>query len=423
MELQAKSAAELALLLSGTQARREASSERIAELAGAVDEGALLQYLRRQRITLLILRRLLEDTDRRLSSQADAHIAWTEESLRNRGAMFRLATDVVTETLEANGIPALNLKGAVLAESIHGDEASRVYSDLDVLVRSEQLREAARHCRTLGYGDPVGEGNQGDLPTLHLVLLSERSVLPTLELHWRVHWYECRFAADMLSRSIKPGRMRRPDPIDELASLLLFYERDGFAGLRQAADIAAWWDRFGTELAPGALGRHCARYPGLESAWRAAALVSERVVGLPGRRLLGDRQQHLRRREQIAARLANWELEGDPDQISADATLIDGLCAPEGERRTFIRHLLAPDAASIQKWYGLGDGARWRIRMWAVLHPLKMIVRYCLAIWSARSGNRAAPTQPSSARSKCSATRTPGPNSTSRPRGWRSTPG
>jgi hypothetical protein len=53
------------------------------------------------------------------------------------------------------------------------------------------------------------------------------------------------FSAAVLERSLLVDGMRRLEPVEQLAALLLFYARDGFLGLRFVADIAAWWDRHG----------------------------------------------------------------------------------------------------------------------------------------------------------------------------------
>ncbi|MGZ4330333.1 MAG: hypothetical protein ACXVXL_20250 [Solirubrobacteraceae bacterium] len=68
--------------------------------------------------------------------------------------------------------------------------------------------------------------------------------MPRVELHWRVHWYEDRFAADALEPAERPVARAplRMLPADGLATLTLIYARDGLSGLRTPADIAAWWD-------------------------------------------------------------------------------------------------------------------------------------------------------------------------------------
>ena len=69
--------------------------------------------------------------------------------------------------------------------------------------------------------------------------------LPRVELHWRVHWYE----RQLRRRRPRAGRVKpaaasrsQMQPLDGLVALMLFYARDGFAGLRYPADAAAWWD-------------------------------------------------------------------------------------------------------------------------------------------------------------------------------------
>jgi hypothetical protein len=67
---------------------------------------------------------------------------------------------------------------------------------------------------------------------------------------------------------------------------------------------------------------------------------------------------------------------GDPDQISADAKLVDGLCAPRGQRRGFLRRQVVPGALRIRDYYRIPGDARGRVVSWSVLHPPKMLVRY-----------------------------------------------
>jgi hypothetical protein len=373
---------ELALLLSGTQERRESASARIGELAASADESELLVFLHRQRMLLLLLERLEAETDRRLSAEAATEIGRTREFWSHRASMFRLGASLVTDLLEGDGIPALNLKGVALADRLYGDPSLRTFSDLDILVPARSLAEAADRCETLGY-EPYDE-EPGDLPTLHRRLRSEAGVLPPLELHWRVHWYEREFATDMLARTELVEGSRVPDPLDDLASLLLFYARDGFVGLRHAAAIGAWWDGFGAAVAPGRLGAYCDRYPELAPAWRAACAAADRLVGLPAGRLLG--RARMRRREGVAVRLVNWRLEGDVDRMSADAQLVDGLCTPARQGLEFLRRTVVPGAAYIREAYELPPDARFRTALWAVVHPPKMLARYALSFWSARRG-------------------------------------
>jgi hypothetical protein len=69
-------------------------------------------------------------------------------------------------------------------------------------------------------------------PDLHHRL--EHPGRPAIDLHWRLHWHEEAFARDLLGRARATGTIAAAD---EAAALLLFYARDGFYGLRLAADI------------------------------------------------------------------------------------------------------------------------------------------------------------------------------------------
>ena len=68
---------------------------------------------------------------------------------------------------------------------------------------------------------------------LHVRLLHDAG-LPDIELHWRVHWYEAEFGALALARAESgPDGVRRLRTEDDLAALMLYQARDGFAGLLQ----------------------------------------------------------------------------------------------------------------------------------------------------------------------------------------------
>jgi hypothetical protein len=69
---------------------------------------------------------------------------------------------------------------------------------------------------------------------------------------------------------------------------LVIFARDSLYGPRLVTDIAAWWDRFGDRVAPGALDGIVARHPSLTRAVVAGLLCAERFVGVPAGRLLAD---------------------------------------------------------------------------------------------------------------------------------------
>jgi hypothetical protein len=325
---------ELVLLVVGTTARRQANAGRMHELLGQLGWDALLAELAAQRLVPLLGGRLLELAGPLAPAAfADAVRAETEAS-RLAGVLMELATLRIAAALEAAGIANVPLKGPLLARALHGDPGMRFSRDIDVLVARADLGHAAAALEPLGWRPEKGAGE----PVLHLVL-AHRSGLPEVELHWRVHWYETEFGARALARS-RPGPdgVRRLRPLDELAALLLYQARDGFAGLRHAIDVAAWWDAAADTSGPPLLAPIVREHTRLSRALSASAAVVDRLVGVPAARLVATPRPAWGARR--AGALANPLMDGKPEQIMAEVAFVDGLLAPAGQRAVFVRRRL-----------------------------------------------------------------------------------
>ncbi len=330
-------------LSAGTAARRVASRGLGEELAASLDWDALARALCERRLLPQLGERIIELSGGRAPTDFAGLLERTLAQTRRQAALLELVAVELTRSLADAGIDALILKGVPLGAAIYGDAGRRAAGDIDLLVAAHELRRAAEIATRTGYGEPSDELEADGLPRLHLALAHRRGELPPLELHWRVHWYERAFATDMLAgASAAPDGLLRAAPVDELLALLLFYARDGFLDLRLATDIGAWWDALGDKLARGALGPALARYPALAPTLLAATAVAERVVGLPGKHLLGGLSVSAGRRVDLAARLANPDALGDPSQQRAEVSLVDALLCPRGERTAFIRRRLLP---------------------------------------------------------------------------------
>jgi hypothetical protein len=368
---------ELALLLCATRAHRAAHADRIADLAREVHYGRLGGLLSWLKVLQLAGTRLREYTDvppPGFRAAVDAAV----QRVHLRALFYEAANTAVLDALEAQGIRALPMKGPVLAQAIHPQPGLRDCSDLDVLVPADDLRRAVDVVRTLGYDMPKDLARHGDLPELHYELHHPEGRLPPVELHWRIHWFEQRFSHDMLARSTHDGGPRRAQPTDEFAALLLFYARDGFTGLRLLADIAAWWDRYGDDgFDAGAFAALLDAYPEVRRACLAGGAVVERLAAVNAGPAVAERAD---RRTSLAARLANWNLSGEADQIMANLTLVDGLLAPAGTLTDFARrHLLLPEDR-LDQFYRLPPDAGLRRVMWKVVHPPKVLLRYVFAL-------------------------------------------
>jgi hypothetical protein len=360
---------QLILLSAGTAARRRELGGQPPRLLPDVRWPRLAETLRARKLLPVLGPRILELAGGSAlaggaaSEDFAAAVAQALEAGRRQGAFLGLISQRVAAMLAEAGIRSAPLKGPLLGEALYGDPGRRLSSDIDLLVAPEQLRDAVVVVRALGYAEPTDYVRADGLPLLHFVLLREREELPPVELHWRVHWYERSFARErLLPPAAEGSREWRAARADELAALLLFYARDGFVDLRIAADLGAWWDVYGAELARGALGEVVATYPALARAIAAAAAAAERIVGLPAARILGE-GHGLGLRGRAAARLANPHPHSSAAQLYADMGLIDGLLAPRGGLRGFARRQLLPPAEVLDQQAGHGGKARARSQL------------------------------------------------------------
>jgi hypothetical protein len=376
---------ELLLLIAATRERRSAQHARLAALVRGSDERELESRLVAHRLLPLGGARLAEaGADRLLSNGFRARWRQDVEDSRRRAVALEALTVRVIDLLERDGVRALPLKGPLLARALYGDPAMRPTNDIDLLVSADDLPRAVEAVRGLGYREPAGTPSR--LPALHRLLAHEDPWMPRLELHWRIHWYESRFSAELLARARPDDQgLLRPAPAEELAMLLLFFARDGFYGLRLAADVAACWDACASELECGALERLVCKHPALCDAVTTAAGVAESLVGLPAGEL-GLAPDRRARRAALAARLANWSQRGVAPQAQANVRLVDWLLTPAGGHGEYVRRNFLSIPGE------LAGGPAPRSRALALLvHSLRLLARYGLALWALRGGRRWSP--------------------------------
>jgi len=375
---------ELILLLCGTAERRRGANPRIEVLAREADYEALAALMSRQLLLPLLGKRLVETMPGQAPPSFVQLLRETTAAARQRGIVLETLGAQVRSDLSQAGVEALPLKGAALARSLYGDPGMRLAKDIDILVEAEQLERAADVLARRGYRrvDAV----QGDLPRLHLSLEHERSELPPVEIHWRIHWYETQFSRRMLRRSAAVPEGLRAQPSEELASLLIYFARDGLTGLRLATDVAAWWDLHGAAEGAPPLDPVARETPELRPALSAAALTLDRLVGVPADAILSERERSGSWRSFAAIRLANWTVTGDWDQINANLTLVDLLLSPRGGNWSFAKRSLFPSGTEVSKMYRLPPSAVGRLAFWRLAHGPKLIARYLIALWRVRGG-------------------------------------
>jgi hypothetical protein len=376
-------------LLAGTQDARR--PERLLPVLQACDPVALGGALQDQALLALLGSRALgawgrRDAPPRFREAVEAAVA----ANRGRGLALEALGAEFVERLDSSGIPALVLKGPLLARRLHGDVGFRRSNDVDLLVRRDELAAATQTLAALGYSLDASAAppRSHGLPDIHYELRSPTTNLPRLDLHWRVHWYEEQFSADLLARSrTGSSTFLEPEPGDDLATLLLLYARDGFYGLRTAADIAGWWDQHALAQ-PRPLERHWREYPRLRRAFTAAALATHRAVEIPASELVPE-PALADRRSQLAASLARWNQGGEVDQLRANIAVVDALLSPAPELRHFARRQLFVTRDEIEAMYGLPPTAHRRVTALRLIHAPKVAVRYLAGFGSALRARRA----------------------------------
>jgi hypothetical protein len=376
------------LFSAGTAARRRDMREEAGGLMGNVDWSRLTEALRFRRLLPALGPRILELARGQASQGFAAAVEQAMEATRRQAIFLQLVSLRAMAALADAGIRSTPLKGPLLGEAIYGDPGRRISNDIDLLVAPEQLHAAVEVVREMDYEAPTDYVGQDGLPLLHFLLLHERGELPSMEIHWRVHWYERSFAPDRLLPPIGSLiRNWRPDPVDELAALLLFYARDGFVDLRLASDLSAWWDAFGTDVHPGALDDLLRAYPALARPISVAVRVAENVVGLPAAQIMEDTSR-FGVRDRMAVRLANPNPQASRAQLFAEMGFIDGLLTPRGGFGAFFRRKVLLPREVFDEY--AGRASKWGARS-PLDYSLRMLARFGLTVIRAgRSSERSA---------------------------------
>lgn len=351
-------------------------ADTVRGLAAKVDWDRLFEILAQQRLVSTLGGPLVDHAEDALPEHAVQRVHSARKRTRQHGLLHHALTRRLTAALGELGIAVAPLKGAALADTVYGDIGARRSSDIDLLVPGDELDRAVEVAGRQGWREPELLRAAG-MPRLHRELFHE--TLPPLELHWRVHWYEEKFAGAALARAepTQEGWLRLR-PADELACLLLFLARDGFAGLRQTVDVAAWWAALGATGAADGVRAVADAHPGLAPALAAAGHHVENLAGLPRGSLTG--RQTVSRRERAAVRLANPWLAGSREQIQADVSLVDGLLTPPRGGRAFVRRqLLLPRWSLVRRRPQLRGASALRFGGARLGHAVRILGRYALA--------------------------------------------
>lgn len=184
------------LLLSRGQLTADERTRVREFLSGPVEWSLLLDRAYAHQVYPLVYRNL-----RQLGFSAVPHEVQTEvkgaylaNALRNQ--LFSDELACLLRLLSDAGIPAIPLKGVALAESLYGDPAARVCSDIDLLVPPAQLHRAIEVILRAGYTDVYQDAFFRRLALRHgrhyaFQRVDARHPI-VIELHWQLMQHSSR---------------------------------------------------------------------------------------------------------------------------------------------------------------------------------------------------------------------------------------
>jgi hypothetical protein len=171
----------------------------------------------------------------------DRHRRQVFSTLRITAELFRLL-----ELFAAKDIPALVVKGPVLAMQAYGDLSMRKYGDLDLLVRQADIRRATESLQATGYqaAVPLSAIDAGKIPGQYLFSKSDANLLVELHNDFTLRYFPRRLPLDkFFERHILVGLDGHEAPAlaveDELVYICVHGATHFWGRLSWIADVAA----------------------------------------------------------------------------------------------------------------------------------------------------------------------------------------
>lgn len=198
------------------------------------------------------------------------------QTLRLTAELFRLL-----ELFAAKNIPAVAVKGPVLAMRAYGDPAMRSYGDLDFLVRQRDIRRATEAMLAYGYhaAVPLSAIDAGKIPGQYLFSKPDSNLLVELHNDFTLRYFPRRLPIeDFFARQIRVQLDAREVPAlsveDELVLICIHGAKHFWERLSWIADVAGLVSR-----------QTCIEW---NRAWESAKAVRAEHLLHTGLRLAGD---------------------------------------------------------------------------------------------------------------------------------------
>jgi hypothetical protein len=177
---------EAARLLCACLAGEKDSAARLANLLPA-DWLSLAERARRFKVEGLLYRATKSAgfPTQRIPEEFNDRLRKAYRSQATRSASLFFAAANVLRSLAEMQLPVIALKGLALAKDIYGDIALRPMSDIDLLLKQEDLVRAGRALLALGYEQEVPAW-ESTLKTYHHLPPFTKPGGTTIELHWTI---------------------------------------------------------------------------------------------------------------------------------------------------------------------------------------------------------------------------------------------
>jgi Uncharacterised nucleotidyltransferase len=174
------------------------AAQRFAELAGSADWSRALILAEEHGVLGHLAKRLCELNENLVPSAIrrkllERHRAQVFSTLRMTAEMFRLL-----DLFAAQDIPALVVKGPVLAMQAYGDPTIRSYGDLDLLVCQADIGRATELLQATGYqaAVPLSAIDAGKIPGQYLFSKSDEDLLVELHNDFTLRYFPHRLTLD-----------------------------------------------------------------------------------------------------------------------------------------------------------------------------------------------------------------------------------
>jgi hypothetical protein len=261
----------------------------VRALARDVDWPRFLRVASRQRVQGLAYA-ALKSAGVETPAEVEAQLARAAQALAARALALAAEAVRLTELFDAEGLPALFVKGAALAQLAYGGQALKHCRDIDLLVAPADAERAFGLLEREGYGviipkGPLTPAQRRIVLRLHkdLELYHPKRRL-SVELHWRlvdnpVLLQAVGAASPSQEVEVLSGRLATLADAELFAYLATHGATHCWFRLKWLADLAAWLSTKREDEVERFYGR--AETLGVEACAAQALLLRQRLLGQP----------------------------------------------------------------------------------------------------------------------------------------------